>query len=295
MNTQQGTPAWFSARQGKLTASRFGAAAGICPYSSRAKCLRLALGTEKWTGNMEACRWGTINEKNAIKDYMVRTGNVVQHKGFFEHPDYPWLGGSPDGLVGERGLIEVKCPFVNKICHTKIPPVYYCQVNGLMEILDKDWCDYISWTPTEMKIYRVHRDPELFDFLLDRYSTFFAFMKRGCDSIPRVTSKEKNDVLARIEESDQKTLYRFYEYLEPGHQAGRWEGPPSDPFLAHSDESDDDSSPSSKRNFDDEPDQVRKVHRPDGAAAVHDTPGPGELHCGGSADVPVERGVSAAA
>lgn len=244
MNTQQGTPAWFNARKGKVTASKFGAAAGICPYTSRAKCLRLTLGTEQWKGNNEACRWGTINEKNAVKDYMVRTGNVVTHKGFIDHPHYNWLGGSPDGLVGERGLIEVKCPFVNKVCHMKIPPVYYCQVNGLMEILDRDWCDYISWTPTEMKVYRVYRDRELFDYLLDRYGTFYAFMKRGCEKAPRVTTEEKQAVLARIEASDANTDYDFWTYLEPGSQCGRWEGPPNDPYLSSDDS---DEEPSSKR------------------------------------------------
>ena len=247
MDTQQGTPAWFSARQGKLTASRFGAAAGICPYNSRAKALRLALGQEKWSGNVEACRWGTINEKNAIKDYMVRTGNVVKSKGFYEHPDYPWLGGSPDGLIGDEGMIEVKCPFVNKVCHAKIPPVYYCQINGLLEILDRQWCDYISWTPTEMKVYRVFRDPDLFTYLLDRYTLFYACMKRGCDTMPKVSATEKQEVLDRIDASDQKSLYGFWTYAEPGAQGGKWDGPPSDPTYTSSD-----TSPSSKRPREDD-------------------------------------------
>jgi len=251
MNLQQGTPAWFNARKGKLTASKFGAAAGICPYQSRAKCLRLTLGVEQWKGNLDACRWGTVNKKNAIKDYMIRTGNVVVQKGLYEHPDYPWLGGSPDGLVGDVGIIEVKCPFVNKTPHAKIPPIYYCQMNGLMEIMNKEWCDYVSWTPTAMKVYRVYRDPELWDFLIDRYSTFYAFMKRGCDNVPRVTSAEKAEVLRRIEVSDEQTDYKYWSYVEPGQQGSTWDGPPDDPFLLHSDVSSDDLSPSSKRSRED--------------------------------------------
>lgn len=250
MNTQQGTPAWFSARKGKLTASKFGAAAGICPYTSRAKQLRLELGQEKWSGNNDACRWGTTNEKNAIKDYMVRTGNVVVSMGMGVHPDYAWLGGSPDGLVGDEGMIEVKCPFVKKVCHTKIPPVYYCQVNGLMEILNRKWCDYISWTPTEMKIYRVYRDSDLFAYLLDRYTLFYACMKRGCDTLPRMGKNEKQDVLARIDASDANTNYGFWTYLEPGEQQGRWEGPPSDPFATDSDDTDDEPNSKRPRNED---------------------------------------------
>jgi len=139
-------------------------------------------------------------------------------------------------LIGTEGMIEVKCPFVNKVCHAKIPPVYYCQINGLLEILDRQWCDYISWTPTEMKVYRVYRDPELFAYLLDRYTLFYACMKRGCDTLPRVTTAEKTEVLQRIEQSDAHTRYEFWEYMEPGPQEGRWEGPPSDPFAYSSDE-----------------------------------------------------------
>ena len=241
MQTQQGTPAWFDARKGKLTASRFGAAAGICPYTSRAKALRVAVGTESWSGNLDACLWGTRNEKNAVKDYMVRTGNIVRTMGFALHPHYEWLGGSPDGLVGDEGMIEVKCPFHRKAPHVKIPPVYYCQVNGLMEILDRKWCDFVSWSPTEMKIYRVWRCPELFDFLLDRYTIFYACMKRGCDKLPRVSAQEKKEVLQRIAEADEETAYDYWLYTEPGYLKGRWDAPPSDPFDSEEDE------PSSKR------------------------------------------------
>ena len=186
--TRQGTPAWFDARRGKLTASNFGAAAGVCPWVSRNKALRIAIGQEEWKGDLRACIWGTKNEKNAVKDYMIRTGNVVTHKGLFTHPDYPWLGGSPDGLVGTEGIIEVKCPFVNQRPHLKIPYHYYCQVNGLMEIMDREWCDFVSWTVHGMKIYRVYRDKELFDYLMERYGRFSACMKRGVADLPLVAT-----------------------------------------------------------------------------------------------------------
>ena len=71
--------------------SNFGAAAGVNPWSSRRKALRQQLGVEKWTGVPAACLWGTKNEKNAIKDYMVRTGNVVIAKGLYTHPDHAAL------------------------------------------------------------------------------------------------------------------------------------------------------------------------------------------------------------
>jgi putative phage-type endonuclease len=238
MNTQQGTPAWFNARKGKLTASNFGAAAGVNPYVSRRKALKEAVGEVKWEGNLDACLWGTRNEKNAIKDYMVRTGNVVQSKGFFTHPTYAWLGGSPDGLVGDEGMIEVKCPFVKQVPHAEVPAHYYCQVNGLLEILDRQWCDFISWTPTQMKIYRVWRDPLVFDYLLERYAVFFACMKRGCSEIPSMRPGEKDTVLERIRVAQLNTDTTLWRAVEPENLHGVWEGPPEDPF---------DDSPSSKR------------------------------------------------
>ena len=201
MDTEQGTPAWFNARKGKLTASNFGAAAGVNPYQSRKRSLQEAVGEIEWKGNMDACLWGTKNERNAVKDYMVRTGNVVRSKGFFGHPDYAWLGGSPDGLVGDVGMIEVKCPFGrcgDGKCHDEIPAHYYCQVNGLMEILNREWCDFVSWTPHEMRIYRVWRDSSCFNYLLDRYTIFYAYMKAGSTAIPALAHGEKTRVLERI-------------------------------------------------------------------------------------------------
>lgn len=285
MDTQQGTPAWFNARKGKLTASNFGAAAGVNPWCTRKKALRQQLGLEGFSGAPEACIWGTKNEKNAIKDYMVRTGNIVVAKGLFTHPDYSWLGGSPDGLVGDDGIIEVKCPFYKQVPHDTIPPHYYCQVNGLLEILDRKWCDYISWTPKAMKIYRVYRDPELWGHLLERYSVFFACMQRGCDQIPNMRGEEKAETLAKIATSDAQTGYSFWEAVEPGNLGGKWDGPPDDPFSS------DDSSPSSKRSLqDDGTSEVRKLHRSDGAETTDDTTGPGELHSPVAAQVqPVQQ------
>lgn len=139
---QQRTPEWYKARQGKLTASRLGAAAGVCPFCSRNQYLQeLKNPLDLPPFSNDACRWGTNNEHNAVKDYTARTGNLVTKFGFGAHPHIPWIGGSPDGFVGERGMIEVKCPFYKMKPHERIPPHYMCQINALLEIFDRDWCD----------------------------------------------------------------------------------------------------------------------------------------------------------
>ncbi len=188
------------------------------------------MGLDTFTGN-EACRWGIEHEKDGKIEYMRRTGNKVDKFGFKTHPDHDWLGGSPDGLVGEQGMIEIKCPFYRKECHKKIPAHYYCQMNGLMEIYDREWCDYVCWTPSETTIYRVFRDRELWDYLYDRYELVWAAMKAGCSKMPNVSKGEKADVLERIDASDLNTRYDYWLGVTPEAMRGELSGPPDDPFA----------------------------------------------------------------
>ena len=270
MHSQQRTPAWFNARKGKLTASNFGAAAGVNPYVSRRKALREAIEPKPFPRiPPEACQHGIRSEPLAVKDYMVRTGNIVRNHGLAVHPEIPWLGGSPDGLVGDRGMIEVKCPIKCMVPHKKIPPYYYCQINGPMETFDRDWCDFVSWTPTEMKIYRVYRDQLLWSYLLERYTIFFACMQRGCANIPNMAKRDKEAIVAAIAESDANTDYGFWTGMEPN---GVWTSPPHDPFSESEEES------SSKDLIKDGTDEIRLL--PD-AKRQHtglETACGGELH-----------------
>lgn len=272
----QRTPAWFNARRGKLTASNFGTAAGVNPYNSRNKYLKEQSGTAPAFKGNEATQWGTRNEPNAIKDYQARTGNVVRAFGFKLHADYDWLGGSPDGLVGTLGMIEVKCPYYVQKPHAVIPPHYLCQINGLLEIFDREWCDYVSWTPTGMKVYRVYRDRALFDLLLSKYCTFYAAMSRGADGFPRQQRGERQETLDAISESDTRNDYTFWRLTEPAYQGGVWEAPFYNAFD-NSDLSSDNASP------------VRKLRRlespsPTGIRASTDDSAKGDL-CP-STDVP---------
>ena len=133
---QQRTPAWHAARRGKLTASNVGAAIGLCPWTTRVVAFNRAMGVDHFVGN-DATRWGTHNEANGILAYSAHTGNMVQNTGLHVHPHTPWLAGSPDGLIGTEGLIEVKCPYWRKKDGTKVhkvvPAHYYLQINLCME------------------------------------------------------------------------------------------------------------------------------------------------------------------
>jgi len=186
------------------------------------------MGLDKFEGNL-ATEWGTKNEANAIADYQAFTGNLVTPTGLHIHPHHNWLAGSPDGFVGEEGMIEVKCPFYYRKdggrLHKEVPIHYMCQMNALMAICDRQWCDYVCWEPNAMVVYRVQKDPQLFDFLLTYYGQFYAAMQANLERPPHIGPLEVDNIRDTIYQSMQQTVdYKFWEWL-PTHPP-----PSSDPF-----------------------------------------------------------------
>ena len=192
---QQRTDAWFKARRGKLTASNFAAALGVSPYTSRQKLVRTMGGDSSMPTSVPtniACCWGTNNEPNGILEYMVATGNSVQPEWFVEHPTLSWLGGSPDGLVDNDGMIEVKCPYKQEIYEPGVPAHYYPQVNGLMEICDRNWCDFVVWTPEKVHVTRLKRNQNAFNYFLPHYMEMYMKHVRGeCPGKTKSEDKRK--------------------------------------------------------------------------------------------------------
>jgi len=245
---QQRTPAWHIARRGKLTASNLGAALGQVSYTSRQVAYQRALGLDKFQGN-EACQWGNDNEMNGIAAYQAFTGNLVNPTGLHIHPHYKWLAGSPDGFVGEEGMIEVKCPFYFKRdgsgrIHKQVPPHYYQQMNALMEICDRQWCDYVCWSPEGMAIYRVMRDPQSFEILLHYYAQFYAAMQAQAEKPPPLTKDDKLKIESTLSEAIERSVfYKFWNELSYKTDIM----PSSDPFVEESDDEDETLTNRAKR------------------------------------------------
>lgn len=232
---QQRTPAWHMARRGKLTASNLGAALGQVSYISRAQAFKRATGQEAFTGNV-ATEWGTSNEANGIMQYQSLTGNVVQATGLHVHPTYHWLAGSPDGFVGEEGMIEVKCPFYYRRdgsgrLHSSVPGHYFMQINALLEITNRQWCDYICWTPEGMVVYRVRRDPIVFDYLLNYYSQFYAAIAANAQGPPPLDKNTREAIANTVKQSMQTTVD-----LEFWDRAALDDTPPSPDYDEYDDE-----------------------------------------------------------
>jgi putative phage-type endonuclease len=150
----QRSPEWVARRSGRLTASYFGAALGLSPYMSRQALWRELTGrAEPFAGN-EMTEWGNDHEAGAISSYEVETGNIVLPARFVPLED--WSGCSPDGYVGADGLIEVKCPYTQRLYETW-PDHYRAQVLGQLAITERQWCDCWCWTPEGAKVVeRIH-------------------------------------------------------------------------------------------------------------------------------------------
>lgn len=174
--SEQGTNLWRAARAGCVTASRFkdvlaknktGEAATRRDYRLQLVAERLT-GTPVETYQNDAMRRGQLLEPEARMAYEVQTVGMVAESGFQYHPEIEWCGSSPDGLIDDDGMIEVKCPanpaiHLSTIIAGAIPAEHIPQVQGNLWVLERSWCDFISYDPRfpehlRLCVYRVQRN-----------------------------------------------------------------------------------------------------------------------------------------
>ena len=181
---EQGSPEWFAQRLGRITASNFGALmtlprskkdreAGLISETARTYLIKKV--SEVLTGmskefTTQSMEWGSETEDEARKIYELENMVEVKQIGFAILESNPIVGGSPDGLVGDDGIIEIKCPdsntFTGYLLGDSIVKGYMAQIQGNLWILDRLWCDFIVYDPRVIKedlrihIMRVNRDDE---------------------------------------------------------------------------------------------------------------------------------------
>ena len=166
---------WFEARKDSITASNVAACLGLSRHTSRAAAYFNAIGIPLPPNDSEACNHGLRHERTAIEAYKHATGFDVSETGFVVHPRLSYIGASPDGFVGNDGLVEVTCPFFapegeTPMPATKVPISAYLQIIFQLECTDRSWCDYVSWTETNgMSIFRVYPDADLFNWLTEDF------------------------------------------------------------------------------------------------------------------------------
>jgi putative phage-type endonuclease len=178
INLEQGTDEWKIARLGYVSASNLDAvmAKGKSGEAITRKKYKVRLAAERLTGEItesysnSAMEWGVVNEEKAAMAYEVSKDTFLDRTGFWKHPTISWLGCSPDRLVGSDGLVEIKCPdsstHVDYWLAKQVPSEYVKQVQGQIWVMEREWCDFVSFDPrmpekNRLLVVRAYRDETL--------------------------------------------------------------------------------------------------------------------------------------
>jgi len=155
----QGSDEWKQSRIGKATASRISdiVAKTKTGYSTSRANYMAQLVVERMTNQVAesysnaAMEWGVENEEFARAAYEAKTGNMVDQVGAIDHPRIALSAASPDGLVGDDGCLEIKCPntatHIETLLGDEPAKKYYDQMQWQMVCANRSWCDFVSFDP----------------------------------------------------------------------------------------------------------------------------------------------------
>jgi len=173
---EQRTDDWYAARLGKVTASslykvlaktKTGYGADRGNYMTQLVLERVT-GTKADSYTNAAMQWGIDQEPFARAAYEASRGVMVDEVGFIPHPTIEAAGASPDGLVGDDGMVEIKCPDSKTalecwLAENPVESKYFAQMQWQMRCADRSWCDYVVFDPrmpakAQLFVVRVLRD-----------------------------------------------------------------------------------------------------------------------------------------
>ena len=206
---EQKSEEWFTARLGKVTASRVadviaktksGYSASRDNYMAQLICERLT-GQQGESFTNAAMTWGTETEPLARSAFEAYADVMVEEVGFVPHPSIEMSGASPDGLVGLVGMLEIKCPntatHIDTLLTQTVPGKYITQMQWQMRCCERQWCEFVSFDPRlpqdlQLFVKRVEFDPEYVAMLEKEVIQFLAELD---DKVNKLTNlKAKNEV-----------------------------------------------------------------------------------------------------
>ena len=190
---------WYKLRRMRLTASNFGKIAKQRSSTDPVNLIRAML----YSGNLSTkeIEYGKTHESSASTQYELEKGIIVQKIGLYVHKDFCWLGCSPDGIIDDpqegKGLIEIKCisipeyqdqlissivtskknfylKKVNDALALKQNHDYYFQVQGQLEVMDLNFCDFVVYNEVGIFVERIYRSKGFWkDKIFDKLKRFF--------------------------------------------------------------------------------------------------------------------------
>ena len=204
----QGSEAWFAERLGKVTASRMSDVVSRVKtgYGASRANYMAELIVERLTGQRapayenDAMRWGSEQEGPARAAYAFLNDVTVEQVGFVPHPLIADCGCSPDGYVGDHGLIEIKAPntatHIETLLMETIADKYVKQMQFQMTCTGRRWCDFISFDPRlpmsmQIWIKRVERDMPLIIELEGEVRNFLAELEGKVSELQQRYGVEK--------------------------------------------------------------------------------------------------------
>lgn len=206
IDVEQGSEEWLQSRVGSLGASKVHEAIARTKSgwgASRANCMATLIAerltsTKADTFTNAAMQWGTEHEPDARAAYEFQRDVDVTEVGLYRHSTIAGTHASPDGIVGEEGLIEIKAPntatHIQTLLTGKIPDKYIVQMQWQMICTDRQWTDHISYDPRmppEMRLWikRVERDDDRIAKLEADVSEFLQEMETKLNQLQGLYAK----------------------------------------------------------------------------------------------------------
>jgi putative phage-type endonuclease len=241
---KQCTDEWYRARHDMLTASDVATVLGENPYNvlndiAKKKCApKCEMIDNKYT------RHGTLFEPVACEIFKKYKGERVYEVGLLRHPRYKYIGASPDGVINDLFLIEIKCPYNRQIKDGYIPKMYWIQMQIQMEVANIDNCyfmeckfekidlkdasNYIEhgtiqdgdeeyyWGLKRYQILAIERDREWFNRIIGKLEEFWndilIFRTKGFRKRPR------EEILTRAQQKRHRSYFvNFREWIGANH------------------------------------------------------------------------------
>lgn len=147
-------------------------------------------------------QWGIDTEPEAREVYAMMTGAEIERVGLVLHPGIDGGVASPDGLVGDNGLVEIKCPNTSTHIATllggSIDGAYVKQMQWQMACTGRQWCDFVSYDPRmpedmRLHVQRVKRDD---DMIRQLDSDVAAFLRELDETVARLVSRYRQPMAA---------------------------------------------------------------------------------------------------